>query len=107
MRFVLLTLLMSISPLTEGKIEPLYGVTVGDAVVNVKVKSQGCTKASDFAVAIRHHRLIITRIKPDNCRAKAKLIELALPLRNTFNKPKLYNPIYLSLEPVFAKNSSY
>lgn len=107
MKYILLLMLSIVSMQSLAMVEPLYGISVGESTIKIKVTSNGCTTEKDFELMIRHHRLVITRTKMDNCRARAKLVELIFPLRDTLKKPKLYNPIFLSLEPVFAKNSSH
>jgi len=62
-------------PTAEQEQEAIYSAAMGRAGLTARVNSNGCTKRSDFKVQVLEGypaaTVILTRIKPDLCRAFA------------------------------------
>lgn len=95
----------SVDPLKQLDAHPetLYGVTLRDTAIELKVISTGCTNASDFTIRSRitsqQCEVSIYRIKPDRCKRAPYIKKLALPWNKTrecqHRNIRILNPTHL------------
>ena len=82
-----------------AKPEPLYGLSFSENGINIMVKSNGCTKSTDFRVDVQSANQVsvlnIYRIKKDRCRKMTRVIAVNLELIAPYSGPyQLSNPLY-------------
>ena len=76
----------------------LYGFSVESGILSIRVVSNGCTSEKDFALTFKSEakttKVMVTRKKPDLCKAMPRLITVKL------QHPKLVCKSQCSFEPV-------
>jgi hypothetical protein len=78
-------------PVTQAVdiLEPLQAVQFFEQHLMIKVKSNGCTKASHFKIETQQNddaiQVSIHRQKADQCRAMPRIVEITLPFTATAN----------------------
>lgn len=75
------------------ELEPIYGFKVNAKVIEISVKSTGCTDVYDFTYEIEDGKLTLERVKPDNCRRMPFKKEITLTLLEEYPNLEVLNPL--------------
>ena len=90
---ICLWLVMVSCTASEKQLEPLYGIVLTKGNVRIQVKSNGCTNAASFEMAVKQNQLSIFRVKPDNCRRGNFRVWVDFTEHYRMNRLILINPI--------------
>ena len=95
----------------HNRLEPLYGIQMGQDNITIQVKSNGCTRSEHFKFKINSSttetplqkdlktvgetELTIQRLGSDHCRRMPFLLSVKLPLPDIQGPFKLMNPLQI------------